>query len=147
MTTNKLFQDTVREMALGNGSKARELNSQIPDAARDSYVIYVAAMFTGVTAAHLGEDPNHESIRDFVNRTAYAYRKADPPFKPMTMEALIRVIYGEDHLLDEVSPEDQLRFELLAIRMIVHENQDIKARLDDYLADAETLAAQWQSEA
>lgn len=87
-----------------------------------------------------------ETIRKFVGKVGYAYRNANPPFKPLAMEALIRVLLGEEELLDEVSAEDQCNLEIMAIRMIVDQFPEVNVQLDAYLSDAETLAAQWQDE-
>lgn len=146
MASKQLIRETVKALALGEGAKAKELNHQIPDSEREDYVIFVAAMFAGVIGHVFEQDQSREAVRQFVTRMTYAYRKADPPFKPLAMEALIRVLLGEEHLLDEVTPEDQLDLEILAIRMIVDQTPEVRDRLDDYLTDAETLAAHWQSE-
>lgn len=146
MASNPLIRELLRAIALGDGTQMKELNSRLPDVDRDDYVIRVAAMFAGVAGHVFEHDGSRETIRNFVDKMAYAYRNAKPPFKPLAMEALIRALLGEEHLLDEVSAEDQFDLELLAIRMVVDQYPAVGARLEDYLTDAETLAAQWQSE-
>jgi hypothetical protein len=146
MASNPLIRELIRAIALGDGTKMKELNNQLSDTDRDDYVVRVAAMFAGVTAKVFEHDQSPEAIREFVDKMGFAYRNAQPPFKPLAMEALFRALLGEEHLLDEVSASDQLDLEILAIRMIVDQSPEVSARLDDYLSDAETLAAQWQSE-
>jgi hypothetical protein len=146
MAGNPLFKQIVKALALGEGEQARELNRKLRDDESDDYSIYVSAVFACTLGEIFDEDQSQEAIRGFVGEMSHAYRNANTPFKPLAMEALIRVLFGEDHLLDEVSPEDQLRLQTMAIRMAVHKSPRIQERLDDYLADAETLAAQWQSE-
>ncbi|ADD44059.1 hypothetical protein [Stackebrandtia nassauensis] len=145
MPSNQLFRETVKAMALGDGAKARELNEQIPDADREAYAIYVAAMFAGAAGHQFEADQSPEAIKRFVNEMRHDFRKADPPFQPLAMEGLFRVLFGEEHLLDEISPADQMRLQFLAIRKIVDQSDHMKQRLDDYLTDAETLAEQWMS--
>jgi hypothetical protein len=58
------------------------------------------------------------------------------------MEALIRVLFYEDQILDEVRPEDRFQLQLMGIRMIVDQNPVVEAQLETFLADAEALARQ-----
>lgn len=62
------------------------------------------------------------------------------------VEGLIRGMAGEEQRLDEITPEEQYRIRFLAIRKAVGQPTEMRKRLEDYLADAGTLAAQWQSE-
>ncbi|HZE40533.1 MAG TPA: hypothetical protein VE172_17160 [Stackebrandtia sp.] len=146
MGRNQLFRGVVKAVALGDGPKVRELNQQIADADREAYAVYVAAMFAGAAGHRFEHDQSHAAITKFVNEMRDDFRRADPPFKPLVMEGLLRVLFGEDHLLDEIAPADQLRHQFLAIRKIVDQSESMQANLDQYLTDAETLAAQWLSE-
>jgi hypothetical protein len=146
MASNPLIRELIRAIAVGDGARMKELNQELPDADREDYVIRVAAMFAGVVGHLFEHDQSPEAVRDLVNKMAYAYRNANPPFKPLAMEALIRGLLGEEHLLDEVSEADQLDLEMLAIRMIVDQTPEIHTQIDAYLTDAEALATHWQSE-
>ncbi|GAA1662801.1 hypothetical protein GCM10009830_05120 [Glycomyces endophyticus] len=146
MASNPLIRELMRAIALGDGSKMKELNSRLPDADRDDYVIRVAAMFAGVVGHVFEHDQSPEAIRDFIAKISYAYRNAEPPFKPLAMEALIRALLGEDDLLDEVAAEDQLDIEILTIRMITDQYPKVRDNLEEYLNDAETLAVHWEAE-
>jgi len=146
MASNQLVRDLVRAIALGDGAKMKELNNQLPDADRNDYVVHVAAMFAGVAGHVFEQDQSPAAVREFVAKMSFAYRNANPPFKPLAMEAICRGLLGEDHLLDEVSAADQLDLEILAIRMIVDLYPAVSAQLESYLNDAEILAAEWQSE-
>ncbi|MGH8792945.1 MAG: hypothetical protein ACRDXX_09895 [Stackebrandtia sp.] len=106
----------------------------------------MTAFFAGAAGHRFEHDQSHDAIHRFVSEARYDYRSADPPVKALVMEGLFRVLFGEEHLLNEISPEDQLRHQFLAIRKIVDQSEHMKERLDDYLADAETLARQWASE-
>ena len=146
MTDNQLFKGIVKAFALGDTETVDELNPKLRDDESEDYTIYVSAMFAGVLAEVLGEDPSPEVVRGFVSDMSHAYRNSPTPFKPLAMEALIRVLFGEEELLEEVDPQDQLRLQIMAIRMATHKSTKIQDRLDDYLSDAEILAAQWQGE-
>jgi hypothetical protein len=146
MASKQLFRDTVKAMALGEGAKARELNEQIPEADGEAYAIFVAAMFAGAVGHRFADDQSQQAIKQFVDEMRHDYRHATPRFKPLVMEGVLRVLFGEEHLLDDISPEDQLRSQFMAIRKIVDQSEHMKQRLDEYLTDAEILAAHWQNE-
>ncbi|MFD0556994.1 hypothetical protein FB566_2246 [Stackebrandtia endophytica] len=147
MTDYQLFRQIVGAMAVGEGSKASVLIDQIPDEQEPDFHTYVTAFFSTAVVQRFGESPGPDVLRTFVDEMRYDYRNAEPPLKPMSMEALLRAFYGEEHLLDEITPEEQLRCEFLAIRKIVHQSEEMRLRLDAYLADAETLAKEWAAEA
>ena len=143
MADYQLFMQVGKAVAMGEGTKATGLIDQIPDNEQSAFHTYVTALFATAVVERFGESPGHDDLRRFVEEMRHDYRSADPSIKPMAMEALLRAFYGEEHLLDEVSPEEQLRCEFLAIRKIVHASADMRLRLDIYLADAEALAKDW----
>jgi hypothetical protein len=147
MADYPLFRKIVRALALGEGAKARELTADMLDDDQREYANYVSAMFAETAGHILDKDHSLVAIKKLVDEMAYAYRKVDPPFRPMAMEALFRVLFYEGQSLDEVKPQDQMRFQLMAIRMIVDKHPEVFAQLDNFLADAEALAVQWESEA
>ncbi|HEU5128814.1 MAG TPA: hypothetical protein VFU12_12570 [Glycomyces sp.] len=106
----------------------------------------MTAMFCGAIEHRFTADQSHAAIKRFVDEMRYDYRNVQPPVQALVAEGLIRAVFGEDHLLDEISGQDQLRYQLLALRKIVDQSAEMRDRLEDYLTDAETLAAQWQSE-
>jgi len=85
-------------------------------------------------------------INAFVDEARHDYRNAEPELNVLILEAMIRAIYGEEHLVDHVPSDDQLMVQAPAIRKIVLQSQEMQDRLDDYLADAETLAKAWSEE-
>ncbi|MBO3734694.1 hypothetical protein [Glycomyces niveus] len=146
MANYELFQKIAKALALGEGANARELIEQMPDEDEREYVVYIAAVFTELVDALFEEDHGLVAIKDFVDEMANAYRTAKPPFRSLAMEVLIRAVYDEDQSLDEVSAKEQLRYQTMALRMIVHKSPGVYAQLDQYLAEAKTLALEWLSE-
>jgi len=147
MTDYQLFRQIVGAMAVGEGRKASDLIDQVPDEQEPDLHTYVTAFFSTAVIQRLGESPDQSALRAFVDEMRHDYRNAEPPLKPMALEALLRAFYGEEHLLNEVTPQEQLHCEFLAIRKIVHQSEDMSLRLETYLADAETLAKEWAAEA
>lgn len=133
-------------MALGDGARARELHAQINDEDREAHYDYVTALFTIVIVHRLGEEPSVETIRRFVDEMASDYRKADPPLDSSALEGLIRALYGEGHLLENVSAETQLQYQFLSIRKIVDQSPHLTENLDGLLKDATKLCAIWSQE-
>lgn len=146
MAVNPLFRQIARAMALGDGDRAKGLIADIPDHEGHAYHTYMTAVFSCAVEHRFKDDNSQEAIRRFVEEMRHDYRTAEPPLKAFAMEGLLRAFFGEEHLMDEISADDQLRCELLAIRKIVHQSTHMKEHLDDYLTDAEGLAAEWTSE-
>jgi len=147
MADYDLFQKIVKALALGEGANARELISQMREDEQKDYAVFVAAAFTELAGELFDKDHGLVAIKGFVDEMAHAYRSSNPPIKPIAMEALIRALFYEDQSLDEVSPEEQLRLQTMALRMIVHKSAEIHAQLDLHLAEAKSLAMEWLSEA
>lgn len=137
-----LFRRVAKAFALGDADEAKRLDSQIVDADRGAYNIYVMAVFFGAVGHRFSEDKSPEAMRTFASELRQEYPNSPEPVKLLVVEALIRAVFGEDHLLDEISPHDQLMYQFPIIRKIVGQSEDMRSHLDDYLSDAETLAAQ-----
>lgn len=146
MTDTALFRATVKALANGDAAEAKRLDAEIEHSDREAYNIYLAAVFFGAVGHRFQHDHSQEAIRHFVNEMAHEYRNATPALKPLTVEGLIRAAFGEDHFLDEISPDDQLMYQIPIIHKIVAQSEHMQQRLDDYLTDAETLASQWTSD-
>lgn len=146
MASYPLFRQIAKAMALGDGDRAADLIDSVPDNEIDVYQTYITAVFAGAAGHRFDEDHSHEAIRQFVSEARLNFQSAQPPLKALVMEGLFRVLFGEEHLLDEITPDDQLRHQFLAIRKIVGQSDHMQEHLDEYLADAETLAKEWTSE-
>jgi hypothetical protein len=146
MTGNPLFRETMRAAALGNSTEASRLYDQIPKVEIEQYNLFVVAFFAAALGVRFKDDHSLGAIKQFAEEMRYDYREANPPVKQMVIEGLIRGMLGEEQMFEEISAAEQYRTQLLAIRKIVGQSPEMQAHLDDYFADAETLAAQWQSE-
>ncbi|MCH7229651.1 hypothetical protein L0U85_02060 [Glycomyces sp. L485] len=145
MTGNPLFRETIRAASLGNADEASRLYDQIPKSDLNEYHMFVVAFFAAALGVRFQEDQSLSEIKRFADEMRYDYRDAQPPVKQLVVEGLIRGMLGEEQMFDEISPQEQYRTQLLAIRKIVGQSPEMQARMDDYLTDAETLATQWQS--
>lgn len=139
MESKTLFRETIKAGALGDSQRAVELNSRIPEEERDDFNDHVSAVFCAAVENRLREDHSLPAIKEFVNEFRYDFREADPPVKVLVAEALIRVFYGEEHLIDEIDGAEQIRHQLMIIRKIVDQSQSIKNQLDEFLIEAQKL--------
>jgi hypothetical protein len=146
MTLNPLFRQTLRAAALGNAEEANRLYDQISDADQEQYNIFIVAFFAVCLEVRFKEDQSLEAIRRFADEMQYDYRNAEPPVKQLVIEGLIRGMMGEEDVLAEISPADQYRVQLLAIRKIVGQSPEMQSDLSPFLTEAETLAAGWIAE-
>jgi hypothetical protein len=142
-----LFRDIAKAMAVGDGDRAAELIGNIDDAEMHEYHTYITAVFAAAVAHYFKDDSSPEAIRRFVDGMRHDYRKANPPLQALTMEGLLRAFFGEEHLMDEIDPNEQLRCEFLAIRKMVFDNDELRLGLDKLVADAEAMAREWLTDA
>lgn len=140
---NVLYRKTLKAAALGHAETANKLNEQMSDKDMNEYNVFVTAMFCGAVEHRFEDDQSRDAISRFVEEMRYDYRNLAPALKPLTVEGLIRAVFGEEHLLDEIDPLEQFRHQLLAIRKIVDQSDHMQQRIDDYLTDAETLTNEW----
>ncbi|GAA4919047.1 hypothetical protein LX16_4415 [Stackebrandtia albiflava] len=147
MASKQLFKDTVKALALGDADRAMELDERISSEDRGDYFIYLSAVMAGAIEHHFANDHSREAIARFAEELRYEFRNATPPVKPLVIEAVVRAFYGEDHLLDDVSNDDQILAAYPIIRSITYRSEHMRSNLDKYLADAAMLADQWGSQA
>lgn len=138
-------REMLKAQALGDVQAADAIDGQLSDDERERYYVLTLALFVGAVGHRLGDGPTREAIDAFVNEMRYDYRNAEPKVNFLVVEALVRAVFGEDQLIDDISPKDQYLAQLPAIRKIVAQSEHMKARLDDYLTEAEALAAEWMA--
>lgn len=136
-------RELLKAQAMGDVVAANRLNSGLSEDEREHYYLLALALFAGLIGHHFGDEPTHDEIRGFVNETRHDYRDADPAVDGLVMEALIRAVFGEDHLLDNIAAEEQYLAQLPVIRKIAAQSEVVQQRLDDFLTDAQNLARQW----
>ena len=142
-----LFQKTLRAASLGKSQEASRLHDQIVKSELVNYYAYIVAFFSVCLEVRFADDASPEAIRAFGDEMRYDYRNAEPPVKQHVVEGLIRGMAGEEHLLKEISPEDQHMTQLMTIRKIVGESPKLQENLGTYLAEAVNLAREWDDRA
>ncbi|MGH8792947.1 MAG: hypothetical protein ACRDXX_09905 [Stackebrandtia sp.] len=151
MTSSRLSREILKAAALGDAGTVEQLNEErlSKDRSEDErrqFRTLVSALFCIVLERRFRDDASHAAVKRFIDEMRYDYRNAEPPIKPLVTEGLIRGVMGEEHLLDEIAPEEQLEAQFPVIRKITMQSEDMTNRIDAYLTDAEALAAQRVSE-
>ncbi|MFC4334846.1 hypothetical protein [Salininema proteolyticum] len=141
MDNSHLFKDAMRAIALGRPSE--DLVEKIPEEDMDEWETYTAAVFAGVIEQTLPEEPGLEAIRDFAEETRSRFEDPDMPFPSLVLEGLIRIMAGEDHLLEQIDPEIQIEVSLLTIHRVAIDDDQVNANLEDYLDKAIARAEEW----
>ena len=146
MTVTDNVRELVRSVALGDAAKAQRINDELSDEQRDELGIFGTAVVSVCLGHQFKDDSSHDAIRRFVARMQANYANTQPPLKPFAIEGVIRAFAGEEHLLDEISAQDQLASQFPIIREIVAETPELHGRIDDVLTDAETLVREWTAD-
>lgn len=138
-------KDYVRALATGDTARIRELDDQIPETEWEDFHTYVSAFFSLMLELRFKDGASREAITAFVDEARYDYRNVEPPIKPLMLEAAVRAAAGEEHLLDDVPTAELVRAQYLVIGKIARQSDDVQQRLEQYLGEAENLAAEWAS--
>ena len=139
-------KEFLKAQSLRDWDTADALDAQLNEDERREYHLLAMALFAGAVGDRLGDDPSRDEIDRFVNEMRHDYRNADPKVNFLALEAMIRGLYGEDHLIDDLPVKEQHLVLVPTIIKVVAQSDHMQQRLDDFLTDAETLAAHWQSE-
>lgn len=140
------YRDVLKLMLLGHNETAGEAHNGIDDAVDPDYV---SAVFVICAGKRFEEDASPAAVRRFIDEARKDYEGANPPFKPLAGEALLRVAVdpeNEAQLIDEVDPDDRFMVQLLMTRKIVAESAELTDRVDDVLDDAEKVVAMWNAD-
>lgn len=139
-------REFLKAQALRQTERANALDAQLTQDERDEYYLLALALFAGAIGHRLGDEPTREDIGAFIAEMRYDYRNANPKVNFLAVETMIRAVFGEDQLLDDLPAKDQYLAQLPVIVKVVMQSEHMQQHLDDYLSDAEALAAQWRSE-
>ena len=143
MDNKALFRATIKAVALGEVEEAVRLEGRIVDADRESYHLHVMAMFAALVQDRFSEDSSHAKLVAFVNELHRRYSEATPPLRPLMMEGMIRVVFGEQHFLADIPLAEQLRIQYLTIRVLIQDSDGLADRIDDLITASEELAEHW----
>lgn len=140
------FRDFYRAWLLRE-SNADDLQASMDKSEYRSSDEFISAVFCVAIEQRFKDDSSLTAIRSFMDEAKYNFEDADPPLKLLTAEVLIRAVFGEDKLLDELDADDFAAAQMPITLKIVTESPQLQTRIDDLLDDAEKIAAHWASQA
>jgi len=146
MTTMTSFKDLMRAIALGDAETAHSVNQRLTADEHDRASVYSTAVMSVLLEQRFKDDSSRPAISRFVAEMEQNYAKASTPIKPLATEGVIRAFAGEEQLLDEISPEDQLVVQYPIIRKIVADSPELTERMEDVLNDAALLMEEWEQD-
>ncbi|QSB05352.1 hypothetical protein [Natronoglycomyces albus] len=145
MSDHERLKDFVKALALGDVATSQRLGPQLLEGDTKYLGLYVTAASSLFIDRHFSGDHSLETIKDFAVEMRDQFQKADPPVKPLHVEAVIRAVWGEDHLLDDIRGRDQYSTHVAMIRKVGFDSEDIRANIDAILDEAEELTDEWTS--
>ncbi|THV40877.1 hypothetical protein [Glycomyces buryatensis] len=139
-------REALRAQALNEHEQANSILAKLPPEQLEHYYLLAMALFMGAIGHRLGERPAREEIDRVLAEMRYDFRGVKDEVNFLHVEALIRGLYGEDHLLEDVSSQDQYRAAMPVIYKVIGQSEQFKAQLDRYLDDAEKMVRIWQAD-
>ena len=127
MTSEVRFRDFCRAWLLGDNDAADDLQARLPDTEYQESDELVSAAFCVAVEHRFKTDPGPAAIRTFMDEVRVNFEDAQPPLKLLIAEALVRGALGEEHLIDEVDPNDFTPTQMPLTRKIVAESPDLQA--------------------
>lgn len=146
MSVESAPREMVKAIAVGDSSRAQELNRSMPNDERGDFYNLLAAFFALMLEQRFADDASHEAIRTFVEEIRYDYRDADPPIKPLIFEGALRAACGEEHLLTDISQKDLDFVQHLVIRKVALQSDQVIPKINAFLDEAQQLVAEWRSD-
>lgn len=137
--------EAVKSLILGDG-RANELARPLMLNEPENYSLYVTATFVAFVDQEFKDDHQLPTIRAFAERMAEDFQEAQPTISAQAIEYLIRAIFDEEDLADEVSAREQVVNQNAVIRKLGNESPVIRQSLNAFLGDAAKLANAWAAE-
>lgn len=138
-------QEAVKSLIVGDG-RANELARPLMLDQPENYSLYVTAVFVAFVDQEFKDDHSLAAIRTFAGRMEQDFAAAQPPVSAQKIEYLVRAVFDEEELADEVSAREQVVNQNAVIRKLGNESPVIRGSLNAFLDDAGKLANAWVAE-
>ncbi|GAB3993917.1 hypothetical protein GCM10029992_06840 [Glycomyces albus] len=147
MTTIKPHhRELVEAIASRDLTKARQLNEAMPVEDRPAYAQYLSAVFAILLEDFFGDNLSRDAISGFVKQLKDDFRNAEPPFRPLVVEGVIRASAGETDLYNDLESEDIVSTQVMIIGKLGIQGTSVRPDLENILNEAEQLVAEWAHE-
>ncbi|MFC4335936.1 hypothetical protein [Salininema proteolyticum] len=135
----KQYRKLVEALASHEYQEAQELAASLPAHQAEKYSEYMAALFAVLLEDRFRGGISRDGIASFVDQMRREYRTAEPKFKPLTAEGVIRGSAGEVHLLDEIPGEEITSVQTLVIGKLALSGTTVRPDLQNFLSAADEL--------
>jgi hypothetical protein len=146
MSADPRFHQIITAVALGGDDSARQVGENLSEAEHGQLYIFGTAVMSICLERRFQADASAEAIRSFVNEMRQNYANSKRQFNYLAIEGLIRGFAGDEHLLDEISPSEQLNAQFPIIRKIVAEDPALQQNIDALMTEADQLVDVWHAE-
>ncbi|RIV40352.1 hypothetical protein [Micromonospora radicis] len=135
------LSDLIRALARADWDAADAVAAGIRQHGLPGSLRVVEAAFAIAVHRHLGANATPTDIAAFVSSARAHYHKDDTP-PALAMEGVIRAAVGEPELVDDIPAETVLGVEIFVLGQILLESNLTPAELDEFVTEAEQLAAE-----
>ncbi|WBB49839.1 hypothetical protein O3597_04995 [Verrucosispora sp. WMMA2044] len=135
------FSDLIRALARADWDAVDALVVKIGQQGLANGLRIVGAAFALAVNRRFGPDSSPTDVAQWVAGIRAQHQGAEP-LPALEMEGLIRAALGEPELVDTIAPETALGAELFILGQILLELNPAPAEMDEFIADAEQLAAE-----
>ncbi|GIJ76272.1 hypothetical protein SAMN05443287_102212 [Micromonospora phaseoli] len=139
----KPLRDLIRALAKADWDAVDALVVEIGQQGLANGLRVIGAAFALAVNRRFGPETTPTDVAQWVAGIRAQYQGNDP-LPTLEMEGLIRAALGEPELVDTIAPETALGAELLMLGQIILEENLSATELDEFVAEAEQLAAQHQ---
>ncbi|ADD39733.1 hypothetical protein [Stackebrandtia nassauensis] len=143
MNARTKYRAMLRAGLVGDFDAAEQLGTELGEVAWNDSGLLVNALFVLAVQRKFDDDTDRDVIREFVRETLDDYKSADPPFKPLMTEGLIRSVLGEEELYPEIPKNEAIPVQTAIINKIVADARTSPDKVDELLDKAEKLADRW----
>lgn len=157
MTPEELHRAVIRAVAFGDAEGEHRLRLRFRGLDHDSAADYLHATAIVCLTYRLGATGPHGGINQLgepvpldhaaLGRFMAELRAAGPSFGPrrnfLEVEAVIRGVYGETHLLEEVGPGQRREAFRLVLRYLADSVPEIREDFDAVIDKAQAIQKRW----
>ncbi|MCZ7423250.1 hypothetical protein O7605_27465 [Verrucosispora sp. WMMA2121] len=136
--------DLIRALARADWDAADAVVAGIRQHGLPGGLRVIEAAFAIAVHRHLGADATPSDVAAFVSSARAQYQQGDTP-PALEIEGVIRAAVGEPELIENMAPDEVLGVEIFVLGQILLESDLTPAELDEFVAEAEQLAADYSS--
>ncbi|MFY1577900.1 hypothetical protein ACN26Z_23650 [Verrucosispora sp. WMMD703] len=137
----KPLSDLIRAFARADWDAADAVVADIRQHGLSDSLRVIEAAFAIAVHRHLGANATPNDVAAFVSSARAQYEQGDT-LSALETEGVIRAALGEPALIDNIPAETILGAEIFVLGQILLESNLTPAELDEFVAEAEELAAE-----